>query len=93
MCSIGWPQLSKLPRKKRYSRDCLQLLTEVFASVFNSKPLLQTIAAVCLVGAACAFGQEPTGTAETAVVPNPAPAHPQLRGVFDDFGGKAGMTA
>ncbi|GAB6195780.1 group I truncated hemoglobin [Lysobacter xanthus] len=26
-------------------------------------------------------------------VPNPAPVHPELKGVFDDFGGQAGLTA
>lgn len=32
--------------------------------------------------------------AEPAVgIPDPAPAHPELREVFDEFGGKAGLTA
>lgn len=28
-----------------------------------------------------------------SVVPDPAPAHPELRGVLDQFGGEAGLTA
>lgn len=42
--------------------------------------------------------QQPSGTAmEPAArapgVPDPAPVHPELAGVFDDFGGKPGMDA
>lgn len=31
--------------------------------------------------------------AQDAPAPDPVPAHPELRGVLDDFGGEAGLTA
>jgi len=31
--------------------------------------------------------------AQDVPAPDPAPAHPELRGVLDDFGGEAGLTA
>lgn len=53
-----------------------------------------------LLGAAqfatSAFAQSTAGTppqAAASTAPNPAPAHPELAGVFEQFGGIAGLTA
>ena len=35
----------------------------------------------------------PVRAEPAAGIPDPAPAHPELREVFDEFGGKAGLTA
>ena len=43
-----------------------------------------------------AFAQSTAGTppqAAASTAPNPAPAHPELAGVFEQFGGIAGLTA
>ena len=44
-----------------------------------------------LLAVACAFPM--TNAAAQNDVPNPAPAHPELRPVFDQFGGEAGLVA
>lgn len=68
--------------------------------------LTQTLLIPCLALAACApfaaAAQDAGGTPEAAIeatpwldptAPDPAPPHPQLAGVFEDFGGMPGMTA
>lgn len=65
-----------------------------------------TLIASAIALAAClpltAFAQDATNVAGTPMettprldptAPNPAPAHPQLAGVLQDFGGKDGLTA
>ncbi|MBW8852687.1 MAG: group 1 truncated hemoglobin [Xanthomonadales bacterium] len=51
--------------------------------------LSHTFLAVALLAATHA---SPASAADTAV-PDPAPAHPELAGVYAQFGGAAGMTA
>lgn len=43
----------------------------------------------CLFAAPSAFAQD----GPSAAAPDPAPAHPELRPVFEEFGGMEGMTA
>jgi hemoglobin len=43
-----------------------------------------------LLALACAF---PIAAPAQETVPNPAPAYPELRPVFDQFGGEAGLVA
>ena len=51
-------------------------------------PLRHTLAAL-----AFAFAATVHAAPADAPVPNPAPVHPELAGVFADFGGQAGLTA
>jgi len=61
----------------------------------------QKIALASLMSFACmatpAFAQSmadaPAATPGTSSAPNPAPPHPELVGVFEQFGGLAGLTA
>ena len=46
------------------------------------------VVAIGLAFSAPAFAQD-----AAAAAPNPAPVHPELKGVFDDFGGEPGLTA
>lgn len=55
----------------------------------NFQPALSRLAlALLLAGASLAAHAQ-----EQAAVPHPAPVHPELTGVFEDFGGMPGMTA
>lgn len=49
----------------------------------------------CLASPAFAqsMADAPASTATTSSAPNPAPPHPELVGVFEQFGGLAGLTA
>lgn len=38
-------------------------------------------------------GTDPSGLASDPTAPNPAPAHPELRPVLEQFGGEAGLTS
>lgn len=49
---------------------------------------LHTATLLLLLAASMTAPAEPAAT-----IPNPAPAHPELRGVLDEFGGKPGLTA
>ncbi|MBK8069920.1 MAG: group 1 truncated hemoglobin [Rhodanobacteraceae bacterium] len=49
---------------------------------------LHTATLLLLLATAMTARAEPAAT-----VPNPAPAHPELRDVLDEFGGKPGLTA
>jgi hemoglobin len=42
---------------------------------------------------ALALAAPPSPSVAADAVPNPAPAHPELRPVFDQFGGEAGLVA
>lgn len=66
----------------------------------------KTLLLCCLAVAACApfaaFAQDAGATVDAAVdtaprldptAPDPAPAHPELKGVLEDFGGMPGLTA
>ncbi len=61
--------------------------------------LLPLVAACAAFYAAPALAQdalaqdEPPAPQRAAGVPDPAPAHPELAGVFEQFGGMPGMTA
>ncbi|MFC0679323.1 group 1 truncated hemoglobin [Lysobacter korlensis] len=53
-----------------------------------------------ILAAALSLGLTFSAAAQTAApaqqdptAPNPAPVHPELKGVFEDFGGEAGLTA
>jgi hemoglobin len=39
-----------------------------------------------------AAAQSPEPALQDPTAPNPAPVHPELQGVFEDFGGEAGLT-
>lgn len=68
--------------------------------------LKQAVLLSCMAIAACvppaAFAQEATGDVDMPMeptprldptAPNPAPAHPELAGVLQDFGGREGLAA
>ena len=58
----------------------------------NMHKHLPTLAALVF---ALTFSATPSSAenSSSAAIPNPAPAHPELRPVFEAFGGKAGITA
>ena len=58
----------------------------------NMHKHLPTLAALVF---ALTFSATPSWAenSSSAAIPNPAPAHPELRPVFEAFGGKAGITA
>lgn len=50
-------------------------------------------AALSFAVAFAAAAQSPAPAVQDPTTPNPAPVHPELKGVFEDFGGEPGLTA